>query len=348
MSSEPNPKNQLVAIALAAFEPNPQWFYEQLNSLYNQVHQNFICIICFDSQMDLILSDPRFADFKRDPRFQFVQNSRRLGYKLNFQKSLQLAIESKARYIAFCDQDDVWFPNKVSRALTQLEKAPHQLVFCNFRNLTSPFHVSGIDGWKEEKRDISKSRQWDLVARNIANGCSMVFDAATIAPYATFPDQIKHHDVWIALVFERLGKVTASALPGFAYRQHPENQIGSVKYRSTFKTVLCFLKNPWSATVPLFKESLEVYFGLESQGLARFRTKIFFAAPDLGFFLFLQGLVYLPLHPRTARSFFGRSMGKFFFQLQKIWTIFASSKPHGSVPADPQGREENPRNEQPV
>ena len=305
----------LVAIALAAYEPPPAWFYEQLRSLQNQSYENFICLVCFDSPMADILARPEFQKVLTDPRFQFAQNESRLGYKLNFERCLQKALTTKAKYIGFCDQDDVWFPNKIERAVHQLEKQPRQLVYCNFRNLNSPYHVSSMDGWREEKRDIRRSRQWDIVVRNVANGCGMMFEAETIRNYSQFPKNIKHHDVWTFLVFEHMGITRPQHNPGFAYRQHAHNQIGSVKYAGHSETFKKFLRNPFAATVVPYLESYSVYRCLEEAKVCHWRTRLLFRYPDFGFFLFLQALIYLPLHPRTARSFLSRALGKMTSQL---------------------------------
>jgi hypothetical protein len=44
-------QSTLVAIALAAYKPKPRFFSQQLQSLVDQTHQNWVCVITFDSSM---------------------------------------------------------------------------------------------------------------------------------------------------------------------------------------------------------------------------------------------------------------------------------------------------------
>ena len=53
------------------------------------------------------------------------------GEHLGFVRSFAaLLARSDADYVAFCDQDDVWLPDKVSRAVARLEGISGPALYC--------------------------------------------------------------------------------------------------------------------------------------------------------------------------------------------------------------------------
>jgi glycosyltransferase involved in cell wall biosynthesis len=65
----------------------------------------------------------RSASSRISPRAPFPvtipRNPRRLGYSENF---LAAAAHASGRYIAFCDQDDVWYPDTIATCVDTLER----------------------------------------------------------------------------------------------------------------------------------------------------------------------------------------------------------------------------------
>src|SRR4051812_19286900 len=75
----------LVAICMATYDPPPDLLRRQLDSIRNQTHRRWICLISDDQ------SDPRrFADLRAavgdDPRFVVSRSPRRLGFFRNFER----------------------------------------------------------------------------------------------------------------------------------------------------------------------------------------------------------------------------------------------------------------------
>lgn len=83
---------------------------DQLNSLAAQTYLPDALWITDDGSTDatqvIINSFAANAPF----RVNFVENHKRLGYGRNFLKAASLA---GGDFVAFCDQDDVWLPNKL-------------------------------------------------------------------------------------------------------------------------------------------------------------------------------------------------------------------------------------------
>jgi glycosyltransferase involved in cell wall biosynthesis len=147
-----------------------------------------------------------------------------LGPAASFLTLLASAPDSFDGY-AFCDQDDVWLPDKLARAMSSLgaagEDAP--ALYCS--------RVMCVDaalrplGPAPIKHD---SRFEHLLFENIAFGVTVVMNRPAAALVRAHPPGagMIMHDWWCALTISAFGSVTYDPQPGVLYRQHGRNQIG--------------------------------------------------------------------------------------------------------------------------
>jgi hypothetical protein len=126
---------------------------------------------------------------------------------------------------AFCDQDDIWLPDKLARAAARLQERGGDTpalycsrVMCVDRSLR-PLGPGPI------KRD---GRFQHLLFENIAFGATVVMNARAGALVQSRPPAtgMIMHDWWCALVVSAFGIVIYDERPGVLYRQHGANQIG--------------------------------------------------------------------------------------------------------------------------
>ena len=126
---------------------------------------------------------------------------------------------------AFCDQDDVWLPDKLAMATSRLQDVGGgspalycSRVMCVDRSLR-PLGPAPI------KRD---GRFAHLLFENIAFGATVVMNAAARDRVRSRPPTsgVIMHDWWCALVASAFGSVIYDEHPGLLYRQHGDNQIG--------------------------------------------------------------------------------------------------------------------------
>jgi len=113
-----------ISIALATFNGG-EYIQEQLDSLASQFLLPMELVVSDDGSndqtVDLIQNFSRVAPFP----VKLVQNRERLGYGLNFLNAASICAGS---HIAFCDQDDVWLPQKIARISTILQSGSFDLV----------------------------------------------------------------------------------------------------------------------------------------------------------------------------------------------------------------------------
>lgn len=214
-----------VDILMATYN-GEKYLKEQLDSILNQTHSNFVLHISDDKSTDstrTILSD--YA--KKDKRVKLYFQEKNLGYIKNFEFLLSNAT---ADYLMLSDQDDVWMNHKVEYSLNKLKREKLDLVITDLfivdkelNNInTSYFQFAHL-------RFKSQLHLGNYLLRNPAVGCTMMLGKSLLKRILPFPE-LKHpyyvHDWYIYIMAEAYGKVGYLETPLIQYRQHGNNNIG--------------------------------------------------------------------------------------------------------------------------
>ena len=134
----------------------------------------------------------------------------------------------EADYYALCDQDDVWFKDKLSRAVDLLEKEDNELplLYCSKYTLTDE-KLNPIDS------DVSSLYNFSDFPHSLiyhtAPGCTFVFNNAArkqIIKYDVEKEYCLIHDAIIHKVVCMFGKMILDEESHMYYRQHGDNEIG--------------------------------------------------------------------------------------------------------------------------
>lgn len=210
-----------MAILLSTFN-GERWLPEQLASIQNQSHSNWVLYWRDDGSSDgshgLLqrFSGPSVA----------VSSDRRLGASGSFLTLLRAALEGPASYFAFADQDDVWLPDKLSRAvdaLSDLASGRPGLFFCARTLVDASLRPIGHVPAPDPVPAFPAS-----LAQNLAPGCCMMLNrtAATLLDRLPVPEGA-WHDWWAYVVVSaHQGAVIAGPHPDILYRQHGTNLVG--------------------------------------------------------------------------------------------------------------------------
>ena len=92
---------------------------EQINSLLQQDHTNLEILIRDDGSKDSTVSI--LEEYNREyPNIKLIIDENKGVISSFFELAMKASEE--ADYFAFCDQDDYWKPQKISRAVNLLEK----------------------------------------------------------------------------------------------------------------------------------------------------------------------------------------------------------------------------------
>ncbi|EEY46437.1 glycosyltransferase [Vibrio mimicus] len=158
-----------------------------------------------------------------------AEKSNNLGPAHNFQRGIGL---TTAPLIMLCDQDDVWFKDKIVVSVQEmLPFIGHQRPVLAFSDL----HVVDrnlallCDSYFIHKKIAKTWHQQfcHLLQQNTVSGCSVIFNRALLNMALPIPEQVYMHDWWLALVAKSCGELRFIERPLLAYRQHASNTIGA-------------------------------------------------------------------------------------------------------------------------
>ncbi|MCB1385605.1 MAG: glycosyltransferase [Nitratireductor sp.] len=234
--------DQRTAILLATYN-GAAHLDEQLESLACQDHPVIDVYASDDRSSDGTLDIlRRHADRWRKGRFEIIRReagnagsphtgtskfSHGLsGSNANFM-SLVRNTQIDAAWYAFCDQDDIWRPSKLSKAIAWLEHQPAAVpaMHCS-RTLIIE------EGGKPLRPSLRFARPpsfQNAIIQNIAAGNTIVMNHAAIEALRqhTRDGAFVSHDWWAYQLVTALGgKVHYDATPLTLYRQHQRNLIG--------------------------------------------------------------------------------------------------------------------------
>lgn len=216
-----------IAILMAVYAPRMDWLREQLLSLNAQTYPNLVLYVRDDGSSAAVYGQICALVRACVTAFPFfmARNEANLGSNRTFERLTQ---EAEGDYFAYCDQDDVWLPEKLSvlqRAIT----AQNALLACS-----DMFIIDGAG--KQTADSITKARKRHvfcsgeglaegLVYRNFVTGCAMLIraeSAKAALPYCPY----MVHDHYLALWCAAHGRIVSVPQPLIRYRIHGSNQTG--------------------------------------------------------------------------------------------------------------------------
>ncbi len=154
----------------------------------------------------------------------------------------------KGEYFAFCDQDDVWHPDKLTRAMKWVGSLPRELPAV-YGGRTHVVCAAGKPmGYS--RRFFKAPSFGNALVQSIAGANTMLFNRATKLLFEQSGVlDVTAHDWWAyQLVSGSGGIVGYDPEPHVDYRQHANNRIGSNKgLRAQGKRLVMVLKGRFSA-----------------------------------------------------------------------------------------------------
>ncbi len=232
MSAAPDPPDAAVDILLATYN-GARFLPELLASLAAQTHPGWRLVVRDDGSSDdtpRILAD--WAAARPDRVVLLDAEGGNLGAMRSFAR---LLAASDAPCFLFCDQDDVWLPEKISRLLAAMQEAEARLP------AGTPILVHGdlrvVDGalapiapsyWTRQRFHPDRSAETGaILVQNCVTGCAMMGNAALRRAADPIPEIAPMHDWWCAVVAWRAGRIVAVPEALVLYRQHQANLLGS-------------------------------------------------------------------------------------------------------------------------
>ncbi|MEZ5715602.1 MAG: glycosyltransferase [Paracoccaceae bacterium] len=201
---------------------------EQLRSIATQFHTNWSLRASDDGSVDGTFE--MLQDFARQGHPAQVVHGPCKGGAENFLSLIRaLPEDERAGYLAFCDQDDVWMPQRLGQGLDALRALPadRPALYCSASLITD----NDLQNPRPSPPRPKAPGFRNALVQNIASGNTILLNPAAariVAEAAHEVSEVVVHDWWVyQLISGAGGTVIHDDMPLIYYRQHAENQIGA-------------------------------------------------------------------------------------------------------------------------
>jgi glycosyltransferase involved in cell wall biosynthesis len=229
-----------VAICMATYDPPLRLLQQQVESIIEQDHKNWICIVTDDS-FNAVSCEGILDLVEHDSRFIYVKNKKRKGFYRNFEECLSL-VPVDADLVALADQDDQWRADKLTKLIQALPETK-KLVFSDCRIVSGETVVSETR-WNHRRNEYTAFLS--LFVANCVAGAASLFRSDILDQILPFPQRLigADHGHWIALTAEVTGGICYIDEPLYDDHQQGANVVGQVvkPYTGVSRSVRILLK----------------------------------------------------------------------------------------------------------
>jgi glycosyltransferase involved in cell wall biosynthesis len=257
-----------IDILLASYN-GESYVREQINSLYNQDFLEWKMRVRDDLSSDNTITIIREEqDRVGKDKIVILPSLARLGVSQNFDSLLQAAT---SKYILFCDQDDVWLPDKITISLQKIKEMEKKygadtpiLIHTDLTVVDQNLNLLCTSFWKYQNLDPDTSSVLSrLLVQNVVTGCTMMINQPLKNIIGRIPPEAIMHDWWIALVASVFGRIDYVPSSTVLYRQHSRNDTGArrwdLRYLVQKAINLDSVKDYYQKTVRQTRKFIEVY-----------------------------------------------------------------------------------------
>ncbi|TDT58942.1 rhamnosyltransferase [Enterobacter sp. AG5470] len=237
-----------VAVLLAAYN-GMKWIDEQIQSILNQKQVSVDIHISVDVSTDGTYEHCLQLASQYSNIYVLPYGVRYGGAARNFYRLIRDVDLTGYDFVSFADQDDIWYSNKLSTAVTVISDKGYD---CYSGNVMA--------FWEDGKQIlISKAQpqvEYDYCFESAGPGCTYVFNKEVAIKFKSFiidnkdkADTIELHD-WLIYAFARCSgyKWFIDAWPGMLYRQHSNNQFGANGGLQAILRRIKMIRNSWYLT----------------------------------------------------------------------------------------------------
>jgi glycosyltransferase involved in cell wall biosynthesis len=229
------PDHPAVDIVLATYQ-GEAFLAPQLASIAAQTGVAWRLFVRDDGSTDATRSIVAGFRERHPGRVTLVEDEdTRLGAARSFSR---LLAATTAPYVFMCDQDDVWWPDKLERSLARLRRAEAEagvgrpvLVHTDLRVVDTELRLlaPSMDAY-QRLGAARRSALRQLLVQNTVTGCTAGVNRALLDRALPVPEDAIMHDWWMALVAAAFGRVVYVPEATIDYRQHGANALGARRY----------------------------------------------------------------------------------------------------------------------
>ena len=130
--------NELVSIITPSYN-TAKFIGKTIESVQNQTYQNWEMIIVDDCSTDN--TDEVIDGYLSDQRIKYIKNEKNSGAAVSRNRALR---ETKGKWIAFLDSDDLWSPKKLEKQISFMEKNGYHFSYTNYEEIDEQNRPLGV------------------------------------------------------------------------------------------------------------------------------------------------------------------------------------------------------------
>ena len=236
----------MLAILLSTYN-GEKYLKEQIDSILQQDFLNFDLYIRDDGSEDSTRSIIRYYSLHYS-NVHFLQDVDNLGAAMSFMTLLKYV---NSDYYMFCDQDDIWMKDKVSKSVFKIKKLEQSnrlpiLVFSDAKVVDEALNTLSNSFWNYNKAfpKILLDNPKFINVFNCSPGCTMIFNHELKKCLTDYHPNILMHDWYIMIKSIQNGVVDYINEPLMLYRQHSQNVVGAdnISMQTFFNRIFLFQK----------------------------------------------------------------------------------------------------------
>lgn len=189
----------------------------------NQNYKNLNIIAWDDCSEDGIDYEKIFSKYITNFNFKLYYGKKNIGSNKVFEQLTKL---STGEYIAYCDQDDIWLPEKIN-FLVQKIKETNAVLICSDMfviDKNSNIIADKITKIRPHQKFFHASNLFEyLFSKNFITGSTILVKNSFAKNTLPFPDEYVH-DWWLALCAAAINKLQICEDSLIKYRIHDFNQ----------------------------------------------------------------------------------------------------------------------------
>ena len=214
-----------------------KYLKEQLDSLFLQTYNDFNILIRDDGSTNKTKYILNEYEKNYPNKVQIIEDSiGNLGSSKSFMKLLEYS--SDCEYVMFCDQDDVWLPEKIEMSINKIKELEVEsnkniplLVFTDLTVVDEKLNIINKSYWNYQKLIPSITNDWKkLLSQNVITGCTIIMNKKAKEVCLPFTLEMMIHDQWIGVNVSKYGKIGYLNEQTILYRQHGNNVEGAHNY----------------------------------------------------------------------------------------------------------------------
>ena len=224
--------NYKIAVLLATYNGG-KYIREQLDSLFQQSCDCFHLYVRDDGSSDDTLNIVNEFRQKFADRITILEDSQKhRGAAKSF---MYLLDNVDSKYYMFCDQDDIWLPEKVEKTLARMKEIEEGvkentpiLIATDLRVVDEQLNLLKESFNADLKINVFREHSNLICVRHVVTGCTMMFNRSAKEVSLPMSPRATMHDEWVALcVHFKAGVISILDEATMLYRQHTENTLGA-------------------------------------------------------------------------------------------------------------------------